>query len=341
LILVSGATGFLGAHLVCELLLNNKTVRAMKRDSSTLNEFEYIFSIRFAGMAEAQIEDAKQRLSWIFADINDIPSLEDAYEGVDEVYHSAALVSFDAKDKEKMMKVNVEGTENMVNLALIHEVKKYCQISSIAAIGRKKTGEVIDEKVEWEISSKNSNYAISKHAAEIEVWRAIEEGLNAVIVNPGIILGVGDCNKGSLSLVKTVWKGMPFYSFGKSGYVCVNDVSKAAFLLMENNVFTQRFILVGENLTIKELFDMLATFLNKPKTYIKVNKLLSELAWRAIAVKRFLFGSGIILTKETAKSLLNVYTYDNTKIKNSIGFEFTPMEICLKNTCNEFLKTIK
>ena len=337
MILVTGATGFLGSHIVCSLLQAGYSVCGLKRDKSSLQEFDYIFSYRFQNQTEQEKSSFQQKLSWIDGDINDVLSLEEAFSGVEQVYHCAAMISFHAKDQDQMMHVNVDGTANVVNAALMKGVKKLCYISSIAAIGRTKSGQLIDEKTHWEESSNNSNYSVSKHKAEMEVWRGIEEGLNAVIVNPGVIMGVGDWNKGSVNMLKMVAKGLPFYSTGVNGYVDVEDVAKASILLMDKELFAQRFILISENISVKDFFETAAKELGKKAPYIKVNKLLAEIAWRVMALKKILTGKQANITKETARASLNQYFYNNQKVKNAIQFDFKPVNQTIAEACKQLI----
>ncbi|MES2779361.1 MAG: NAD-dependent epimerase/dehydratase family protein [Bacteroidota bacterium] len=339
MIAVSGASGFLGSYVVCTLLEKGNDVRAFRRNSSAMQEFDVIFNYYFRKSSEAQRAQLLNRLQWVIADINDLPSIEEALTAVDEVYHCAAMVSFIQKDRDVMMECNVEGTANMVNISLLKGVKKFCHVSSIAALGRLKSGDSITEDARWNDSKHNSNYAISKYKAEMEVWRGAEEGLNVVIVNPGVILGVGDWSKGSCKLFQLVWKGMPFYTEGVNGYVDVKDVARAMIRLMEQSIFSQRFVLVGQNVNMRWYLDTVATLLGKKKPTIKVNKLLSQLAWMADGVKGKMTGKKPSLTKETARASMNQFYYSAAKIERAINFAFTPMEQTLSEACTQFLKT--
>ena len=237
-----------------------------------------------------------------------------------------------------MMDVNVEGTKNMVNISLIKGIKKICHVSSIAALGREKSGTQITEKSKWSESKNNSNYAMSKYKAEMEVWRGIEEGLNAVIVNPGVILGTGDWSKGSSKLFQLVWNGMPFYTLGVNGYVDVNDVSRAMIELMEKNISKERFVLVGENLQMKNYLDSVAEKLGKKKPTIEAGKILSKIAWRVDGLKSMLTGKEPSLTRETARAAQNKFYYNSEKINHKINFQFTPMNKTIDDICTNFLK---
>ena len=336
MIAVSGASGFLGSYVVCRLLEKGNSVRAFKRANSSLTEFESIFTSYFPDqLTQTQL---RKNLSWVIADVLNVPSIEEALNGVDEVYHCAAIVSFLQKNRDKMMEVNVEGTKNMVNISLIKGIKKFCHVSSIAALGREKSGDEITEKSKWSESKNNSNYAVSKHKAEMEVWRAIEEGLNAVIVNPGVILGAGDWNKGSCKLFKLVWTGMPFYTFGVNGYVDVKDVSFAMVDLMESNITKERFVLVGENLQMKKYLDSVAEKFSRKKPTIEAGKTLSEIAWRIEAFKCLLLGNEPSITRETARASQNKFYYNSNKIIQKINFQFTPIDKTIDDICLNFLK---
>lgn len=333
MIAVSGATGFLGAHVVCKLLKEGKKLRAFKRTNSSLEEFDFIFRIYFGKDSSYQQQSL---LEWVEADISDIPSLDEAFEGVEAIYHCAATVSFLQSEAELMMQVNAVGTANMVNIALVKGVKVFCHVSSIAALGRKKSGDTMDESSKWENSKLNSNYAISKYKAEMEVWRGAEEGLQVAIVNPGMIIGQGYFTKGALSLIGAAHKGMPFYTEGVNGYVDAEDVAEVMFRLVEEKKFGQRYVLVSENLSNRDLFNFLSEKFGKPLPKIKVTKFLAEIAWRFYAIKRFFSPKGLPLTKETARSSLNKSYYNSSKVKIELNFEFKPVYQTLQECVDSY-----
>ena len=322
MVLVTGGTGFLGAYLICDLLKKGKQVRALKRAKSSLDQFEFIAGFQLG-------EDRTQLLSqleWVEGDINSIPSLQEAYQNITEVYHCGAVVSFTPHNRKEMMQANVDGTANMVNLALDQGVRKFCHVSSIAAIGRTRSGEHIDEKNLWVRSSNNSQYAISKHQAEMEVWRATEEGLNAVIVNPGIILGAGDWTKGTCHFFPMVDKGMWYYTEGVNGYVDVRDVSQSMIQLMESDIQKERFILVSENISFKYSFDKMAQGLGKKEPSFNVPRSLAEIGWRLLLFWSWISGKQPVITKETTQAAYSRYYYSNKKIQEAIGFSFRPID---------------
>lgn len=325
MILVTGGTGFVGSYLIRYLIDQGKSIRAIKRESSRLD----------------LLGDYAKKVEWIDTDLLDLPGLESAFEGVTQVYHCAAMVSFHPKDQIQMDRVNVEGTANMVNVALNQGIEKFLFVSSIAALGRTAHKSHVDESSIWEHSPLNSNYAISKFKSECEVWRGIEEGLNAVIVNPAVVMGSGYWHVGPSEFFKKVDEGLRFYPIGSTAFVDVRDVVKAMFQLMESEISSQRFILAGENLSYKDFLQMIANFMERPSPNIRVGKLLSEVAWRVEAIKSKLTGSIPMITKETAATSANRFIYDASKIEKRLDFQFTPMKECLKQGSEDYLKSKK
>ncbi len=208
--------------------------------------------------------------------------------------------------------------------------KNLSYVSSIASLGRTKSGNTMDENSKWESSKLNSNYAISKYKAELEVWRGAEEGLNVVMVNPGVLIGVGDFSRGSNALVQTIYKGMPLYSMGVNGYVDVADVARALILLSEAKINNERYVMVGANMRFRDLFFMIADALKKKRPSINVTPWMAALSWRVMAVVRLFSKKGLAITKETARAALNESYYNSDKIKRAISFEFTAIEDTVK-----------
>ena len=330
MILVTGSTGMLGARLIYDLRSQGKHVRALRKPSST----DSIIDAVFFGQT-----DLKNGIEWKEGNVTDVYDVREAMEGVDEVYHCAAKVSFRGSDFREIMKVNVEGTANMVNMALELGVKKFCHVSSIAALGRVEENKVMDENVVWKASKQNSNYAVSKYNGEREVWRALEEGLHAVIANPGIIIGPGDWKTGSSAMFRQTWNGMKFYSEGVNGFVDVRDVSSCMIKLMEKEFFGERFILTANNWSYHQVFDCIADGLQKSRPTIPVGKVLSELGWRAEAVRSMFLSSTPFITKETARNSQYKWYYTNEKIKRTLGHQFIPLEKSIEDTAKIFLRS--
>lgn len=328
MILVTGGTGFLGSHLIYHLIKAGKKIRAVKRDQTSYAIIRRVFSYY-----AADFDQLKEKVEWVEADITDVYSLEDCLDGVNEVYHAAALVSFQPVDVLKMHAVNARGTANLVNACLSRNIKKLCHVSSIAAIGRAENDKTIDEKVVWKASRRNSNYAISKYAAEREVWRGIEEGLPAVIVNPSIILGPGEINSGSTRMISTVDKGLKYFTRGTNGFVDVRDVVRVMMLLMDSQVSGQRFIVSSENLTYKQLFAYIANSLDKPEPKYRANNWMGEVYWRIEYLKSLITGSKPLVTRETARTANNTYIYSSEKLKSKFEYKYIPIVDSIRDAC--------
>lgn len=331
MILVTGGTGLVGSQLLLDLALKGENIRALRRENSSLAVVKKIFS---------SYSILFEKIEWMVGDITDIFSLQEALKGIDEVYHCAAIVSFDPGDTQKMLDININGTANVVNICLENKIRKLCYVSSVAAINRISEEEIINENSHWKISDQNSNYSISKYGAEREVWRGIAEGLNAVIVNPTIILGPGNWQTGSAAMFNQVWKGLKFYTEGTSGFIDVKDVTRTMIYLMESDVASERFIVNAENLEFRKIFDWIAEGLGKPKPSIFINSFLRGIAWRIERIKKFVYKTTPLITKETALSAGKKITFSNEKIKKIINFEFISIEQSVKNTCKLFLEEV-
>lgn len=307
-VFVTGGSGLVGSHLIKTLIGSGINVRAIYR-----NEIPF-------GKEEPQLE-------WVKGDILDVVSLADSMKGASQVYHCAAVVSFDPADKKLLFQTNIEGTANVVNTALNCNVAKLCYVSSVAALGRIRKDKIITEDMKWSESTSNSEYGKSKFYAEMEVWRAIAEGLHAVIVNPSIILGASDWQTGSSALFRNAYNEFPWYTEGVTGFVDVEDVVKAMIALMESSVVNQKFILSAENISYRDFFTMIATAFNKKPPHKKVTPLLASLIWRLEAIKAAFTGKKPLLTKETANTAQAKAYFDNGKIKEALpGFSFQPLQ---------------
>ena len=326
--LVTGGTGLVGCHIIMDLLKQNKEVRALKRPNSDLKQVKAVFK-------HYDQEKLFEKINWVNGDVLDIPSLEDAIENVSYIYHSAAIVSFNKKHFNNMYQANVIGTANVVNVALSKGVKKIGHISSIAAIGRAKTNH-FSETNKWKTDKKNSYYAITKYGAEREIFRATQEGLSTVMVNPGIIFGPSSWHRSSTTLFKQVSRGLPRYTPGVNGFVDVRDVSNSIISLVESDISAQRYILVAENLSYKEIFKKIALALNKPAPQKEAKKWMMELAWRYEKIRSIIRGKSPSITKETARTACEKYYYDNSKIKKELGYRFFSIDDAIKNTAAYF-----
>jgi dihydroflavonol-4-reductase len=332
MILVTGGTGLVGSHLLYDLTMRGEKIRALKREHSNL-----IAVLKTFSYYTDKPETLFSKIEWVEGDILDSASLEDAMAGVEKVYHCAAVVSFHPKDRAEMLLVNVEGTANVVNACLQQKIQKLCHVSSIASLGRNSTSAVVTEETHWKTSPQNSWYAISKYGAEREVWRGAEEGLNVVVVNPSLIIGPGDWNKGSIAVFKMAAKGLKYYSTGQTGYVDVRDVAGAMIRLMESGLKGERYLLNAANLPFRTFFDLMHQQFGKPNARIRVGGVLAEAGWRLEKLRAAITGKDPVITKETARAANYSYEFSSDKIKTALGFQFIPIETSVKEICGFLL----
>lgn len=321
-VLVTGGTGFLGAYILKNLIEKGFTVRATRRS---------------AALPFFIPSEILEKVEWVDADVLDVVSLEDALEGVWAVIHAAAIVSFDRKDRDKMYQVNVEGTANVVNCAVERGVKRLIHVSSVAALGRTSRKEMVTEEKKWEDNSSNTHYAISKHHAEMHVYRGFAEGLEGVVINPSTILGYGNWHQSSCAIFKNAYKGFNWYTKGINGFVGVEDVAEATVQLLESDISQERYILNAENWPFQKLFNTIADNFGKPRPAREATKAMGELAWRMESMKAMLTGSKPLLTRETAKVAQSQTSFDNSALCAALpGFSFTPLETVIANSCEKY-----
>lgn len=330
MILVTGGTGLVGSHLLYFLLQENEKVRAIHRAKSDLNSVKKIFSLY-----TSEADSLYNKIEWVEANVNDIPALTEAFKNITRVYHCAAIISFDSSEYKLLKKVNIEGTANIVNLSLANDVKKLCYVSSVSTLGSNIIDSFISEETPWNPDEKNSVYAITKYGAEMEVWRGTQEGLDAVIVNPGVILGTSPNNDGSGVLVGLGAKGIPFYPSGSMGIVDIKDVVRAMIFLMNSEVKNEQYILVGKNITFKELLSKLAVLFEKKPPTKKLSKgimlFISGIDW----LLNKLFNTKRKVVKANVLSMFTNTTYNTDKLRDQFDFKYTPTDETLKRIVTE------
>ncbi|MEJ1221149.1 NAD-dependent epimerase/dehydratase family protein [Sediminicola sp. 1XM1-17] len=332
MILVTGGTGLVGSHLLLKLMEQGLQVRAIHRAESDLFKVERIFSYY-----SDQASTLFKKIEWMVADINNIPQLEKAFEGVRQVYHCAALISFDPNDYEQLHKVNVEGTANIVNLCTANPIVKLCYVSSIAAIGKSNGEQKATEENEWS-HPHASVYAISKTAAELEVWRGSQENVPVVVINPGIILGPGFWDSGSGQLFHRAHRSPSYFPPGGTGFVAIADVVDIMTTLMESDIKNERFIVISENLTYREILQKLTLAMEKdpPKKQIPYWALdiLMPLDWFWCLVT----GNKRQLTSATVFSLKNREIYSNDKLIDRLDYNFEPLDRTIAFSTKKFME---
>ncbi|TRX01229.1 NAD-dependent epimerase/dehydratase family protein [Flavobacterium gawalongense] len=324
MILVTGGTGLVGAHVLLHLIESGENVRAIYRDTKSIEKTKNLFNLYKKPGLFATIE-------WIQADIIDIPALEKAFDGIDYVYHCAALISFDPKDEDLVRKTNIEGTANIVNFCIANTIKKLCFVSSIAALGDIAPHEnYITEETEWNPEKPHSDYAISKYGAEMEIWRGQQEGLNVIIVNPGVIIGPGFWEQGSGQLFMKVKKGLSFYTLGSTGFVAVTDVVRIATQLMKSEIRNERFTLIAQNMVFRDVLNTIADALKVKKPTIHAKPFLIEFGWRMDWLMSTIFQQKRELTEATAKASYSRKEYSNEKIKTFLKTDFLDIHQYIK-----------
>ncbi len=332
MILVTGGTGLLGSHLLFELCNKGIAVRATKRSTSNLDNVKKVFSYY-----TSDIDTLLKKIEWVEVDFLDVYSLINCLEGVEQVYHCAAVVSFEKGKEDIMMQTNAIGTANLVNACLSKNVKKLCHVSSITTVGEADKGELSTENSLVQLTPESSNYTFSKYDAEREVWRGIEEGLDAIIVNPSLILGGGNWQQSSANLFTKAHDGLKFYTAGGSGFIDVRDVARLMVLLMDSEHKNERVILNTANLSYKDFFDKVHKVLNKKQPSIKAGPLLSGLAWRMEKVRCLITGKNPLITKETALSAQKTSKYSNEKLNNFLpDYSFIPIDKSIKEWGERF-----
>ncbi|WP_264618919.1 NAD-dependent epimerase/dehydratase family protein [Flavobacterium sp. 7A] len=324
MILLTGGTGLVGAHLLLRLIENGEKVRATYRNKKGITKTKNLFSYY-------KKEALFNNIEWKQADITKITQLEEAFIGIEYVYHCAGLISFQPSDENLLRKTNIEGTANIVNFCLAHNIKKLCYVSSVAALGDLAEHEhIVTEEIEWNPEKPHSDYAISKYGAEMEIWRGQQEGLKSVIINPGIILGPGFNDQGSGLLYQRVAHGMHFYTTGITGFIAVPDVVKIAIQLMKSPIINQRYTLVSQNSSYQEVLNSMSDALGVKRPSIHAKKWLLEIAWKIDKLSSFLFRSKRKMTKYMARASYTDRIFSNEKIKADLKISFIDIHQYLK-----------
>lgn len=326
-ILITGGTGFLGAYIIKNLVEKGMLVRAIRRSANLPLFID---------------KNILNKVEWLEGDVLDVVSLDEAMKGIDAVIHAAAIVSFSKDNRKEMYAVNVDGTTNVINAALDNNVKRLVHVSSVAALGRTTKTETISEKKAWEENKSNTHYAISKHGAEMQVWRGFAEGLEGVILNPSTILGFGNWHQSSCAIFKNAYKQFPWFTKGVNGFVGVEDVAEAAIQLLESTVNQKKFIVNADNWSFQNLFNCIADGFEKKHPHREATKNLGEIAWRIEKIKSLFTGKKPLLTRETAKVAHSKTSFDNSALLRALpNFSFTPLQMVIKNSCEKYLQALQ
>ncbi|HPK08701.1 MAG TPA: NAD-dependent epimerase/dehydratase family protein [Saprospiraceae bacterium] len=323
-ILITGATGQVGSYITRYLVKKGyKNISILKRKHSKIELLEPVLD----------------QLNPVVGDVLDGSWCYDVVKDFDVIIHAAAQVTFDPKYKSQMFKNTVEGTTNLVNAALEARDIKIVHISSIAAIGRSKDNETIDESLTWKKSKFNTTYAISKFLAEQEVWRGFAEGLQGFILNPSFVLGAGHWNKSSLQIVNKLASGLSYYPGGSNGFVDVRDIAKAAYLGIKEKINHQRIIISSGNESYKVVFDQICANLDVPAPHKKLTKGIARIVWNIDKVRTLITGKEALLTEESFYSTSIISNYVNEKSKETLGLEYIPIKKAIDDMTNCYRQT--
>jgi nucleoside-diphosphate-sugar epimerase len=324
MIFVTGGTGFLGSYILQELVLQGKPVRALRRKQ------HFPFYIH-PGILE--------KISWVDGDILDVSGLMENMDGCNQIIHVAGMVSFVPADKKKLFKINIEGTANLINVALEKGIHDFIHISSVGALGRNGSDSMLNEETKWESIKDQSNYSISKYYGEMEVWRGMGEGLTPLIINPSTLLGYGDWNHTSCGLFKTAFREFPWYMGGKNGFADVEDTARAIIALMDSGTRNQRFIISAENRSYREIFKWMAAGFGKKPAYRKATPFLSGLAWRKEKIKSLFTKTKPLITRESVAIANRQSSYNNQKLLAALpSFHFRSLEDSIYEACAHYLQ---
>ncbi|WP_121666979.1 SDR family oxidoreductase [Mesonia aquimarina] len=334
MILVTGATGLVGSHLLAKLLQQEAPIRALYRSESKISETKKILEHYFEEKTEAFFS----KIEWFQADITNIPKLNDAFEGITQVYHCAGLISYDLRDYKKLRKINIEGTANVVNIALAKNIDKLCHVSSIAALGDEIGKKKITENSPRINENFHDNYSITKYGAEMEVWRASQEGLPVVIVNPGVIIGNGFWDSGSGLLFKKIDNGLNYHFPLTTGFVGINDVTEIMVKLMQSNAVNERYILVSENLSFEKVLKEIANKISKPGPKKSLKKWMIFLGWIFQATGNLFFNTKQEITWHSLKAVFSKSYYSSKKVKKELHHSFESINSVIKKTANYYLE---
>jgi dihydroflavonol-4-reductase len=324
-VFITGATGLVGSFVTEELLANGHDVTAIKRTNTNL----------FVS------QESTSQITWFDADILDPLGLEKAMQGADAIIHAAAMVSFNRRDREQMMKINIEGTANVVNLALKLNIKRFIHVSSIASFGKDKLTELVTEDSNWKESSSNTAYAESKYLSELEVWRGHTEGLSVAIINPSVILGPQDWDKSSTRLFKYVWNQNRFYTQGFINYVDVRDVTEVCLKLLLSDINGRRYILSAGQVSYKEFFEAIAHAMQRRPPHILITGVWMKVLATLESVRSTLMGSEPLITKETARMADKKYNYSSERAQQELNHKFRNLEETISWTCHVLKQKIE
>ncbi len=322
-IFLTGASGFVGQHTI-KLLISQGYTQITCLTRQPIDKIS-----------------EKYPCQWITGDLSNLTFLEEQLADKDVIINLAADVTFSTNNKKQFLQNAVTTTANLVNAALYTGIKKMIHISSVAAIGRKKQKDYIDEKVLFSHSPYDTTYGLAKFLGEQEVWRGHAEGLNATVLCPSMILGTGDWNRSSIKLFQKIHNGLKYFPTGITGWVSVNDVANAVSKCLQGDFSGERFIISAENRSYQDIFSLIATAVQAQKP---IKALTPALGKTLIAIDklRSLFSKeDPLLTKETLMSTSVESIYDNSKSIKELGLQYANINETIRQAGKAYLETVK
>jgi len=325
MIAVTGATGFIGSHLLAYLLLDGSNVIGVCRNKESIKKAEEVLNLYNIdeGVIQSQLE-------WVEADVRDVFALSEIFSEVDYVYNCAGMVSFHPKDRDALISTNVKGTASVVDAAMASCVRKVCHVSSIAALGELPDGELHDEDVMWNGEKNRSFYSLTKHSAENEMWRGVAENLSTVIISPSVVLGEIPGERAGAGLFTSIKNGLSFYTVGATGFVDVRDVCKAMLRAMQSDLTDEKLIVSAGNYSYQDVLSRIARSYGIKKKLRKASPFLLSVFWRLTHLYSFFSRTSPLITKETARSANSVSFYNNAKSIEILGFKYTALDDTIK-----------
>jgi dihydroflavonol-4-reductase len=331
--LVTGASGILGSYVVAELIKQGEKVVACRQPSSSLEPIQNVFALQFADW-----ETEFQKVEWRALDITNLLSIEEALQGIDVVFHCAGLVSFSAAKRSKLIQINEVGTANLVNVCLSMPNIKLCHVSSVGTLNNSEHRGDLDETVFWKSTGREGDYAISKYNAEREVWRGMEEGLQALIVNPGVILAPPFWQQSSLAIIHTAYRGNRFYTNGQTAYVMVEDVAAVMIKLIREKKFGKRFLIIEGNYSYKAIFSDLRTGFHYKGKLIEVPRRILKVMAACERFFSFFIARDPVLSPSVMRSAFNKQRYSREELNKTIKHDFVPVPEGIAKLCAIYLK---
>lgn len=329
--LVTGATGLVGANLLYKLAVNSDSkVCGLYRDERNRQKVKRHFLL-----SEQENSKSFDRIIWRKADLLDVEDLKESLKGISKIYHCASLVSFSKRDNKKLFHNNVLGTTNLVNVAIENQVEKILFVSSVAGLGSKNDKTVINESQILNQPNFHSYYGISKHLAEIEIWRALQEGIDVQIVYPGVVLSGPFLNRSSDRLIPQIKKFNRFYTKGDISLIGMDDLCGAIIRLMHSNHEHKRWILVSQTMSIKDFIIKVNTLFGQNPPNYKIG-LVAWIVLKFIDSIAQVFGISFF-QGASYESTTSTVTYDSSLITEKLDFKYRSIDQVLVQLKNQFL----